>query len=265
MLNILQIGCGNMGAAILDALSNQSSELSTNKYSVIDPHNSHSIKRDNISYFDSTQELPKDFQADIIIFAVKPQIIDQVITDSLNNIKENGLIISILAGTPISYFKEKYPGPIIRIMPNLGAKEKTSMSFLYGEDLNKTHKEITESIAKTLGKFIWLKNEEDMHHVTAVSGSGPAYYFLFFKIFSEYLQSQNFTQTESKEITLQTAQAAIKLADGKENFDELIEKVTSKGGTTEAALSIFTKDSELENIFKQALDKAAKRSKELSS
>ena len=119
-------------------------------------------------------------------------------------------------------------------MLNLGAKFNKSTSFIYSANL-RIKKHIIEDLLKTFGTYIWLDDEEKMHQATAVSGSGPAYYFLFLQYFSEFLIKNGFSGQEARAIALDTCIAALEVAQHNQDFSKLIAEVASPNGTTQAA------------------------------
>jgi pyrroline-5-carboxylate reductase len=249
---ILQIGYGNMGSAIADAI------ISSKNYSIkiIDPN----LKKRTNFYHDLKQLNMAEIN--LIIFAVKPQNISQVIEIYQELITKEAMIISILAGRKIDLFKKYFPdNKIVRIMPNLAAKIKQSTNLAFTKDLNNKEKKEITILLNSFGSTIWLDNEEQFHAGTAISGSGPAYYFLLFKYFSSYLEQAGYNSENAKKIVLETASAATNLAIKEQDFSELTKKVASKGGTTEAALEVFEHDAELARLVNKALNAAVSKSK----
>ena len=261
---IILVGCGNMGKPILQALL--SSKLDIEIY-IIDPqcNKAEFTNFNNAIFISNLTDLPNDFKANIILFATKPQTIAQIAPEYKNIINNDSIIISILAGIRADFFTKIFTNEtqIVRLMPNLGAKFNKSMSFIYSPNL-RVKKTIIEDLVTSFGNYIWLDQEEKMHQATAVCGSGPAYYLLFFKYFSEFLVKNNFSKQEAHKITLHTCDAALALANHDQDLDNLIKQVTSPNGTTQAALEEFTKDDQLQKIFTNALEAATQRSKELS-
>jgi len=261
---IIFVGCGNMGKPILQSLLKSSLNI---EIYVIEPNYQQLGITSNkqVKFISNLTDLPKDFKANIILFAVKPQIIAKIIAEYQALINDEIIIMSILAGIKASYFTKIFNNDtqIVRIMPNLGAKYAKSTNFLYELNL-RIDKVIIENLLNNFGKSIWLDKEEKMHPATAMCGSGPAYYFLFFQYFSEFLIANGFTENEAKEIALSTCEAGLEVAKHNNNFEQLIEQVTSPNGTTHAALVEFNKEKILQKTFFKALNAASDRSKELA-
>jgi pyrroline-5-carboxylate reductase len=253
----LFIGYGNMGRAIADSLDKQY------QLEIVDPH----AEQTKPNIHQSISSLPQNYQADITFFATKPQLIKEIISDYKPFLKEDTLIISILAGTKLDFFQTNLPQQknFLRIMPNLASLKQQSVNLLYGKNLNEEQKTLSEDLTNSFGEAIWLEDENSFHAGTAISGSGPAYYFLFFELFKKYAKENNINENDAINMVLKTAEGALSIAKENNNFQDLINKVSSKGGTTEAAINEFNKDNILENIFQKALNAAKTRSEELSS
>ena len=256
---ILQIGYGNMGKAIADNFDVKELDIDL---TIIDK---------NIKYnkqgkkFNNLEQLKTEFKADFILLAIKPQSVDSIIKDYKNFFSSNTIIISILAGTELKYFRKYFPeNPIVRLMPNLGAKLKKSVNLIYAEGLNRETKAFISKLANSFGHTIWLKCENLLHAGTAVAGSGPAYYYNFLAIYRDYLVKEGFTIDDAKQVAILTAKAAIETSD-QDDFGNLIKQVSSKGGTTEAALSVLNEDNILADTIYASLNEAVKRSKDLAN
>lgn len=252
-----QIGYGNMGKAIADSLNLAALAI---ELKIIDPN---ITENEDSGYYNKIDNLHKIAKPDLILFACKPQNIKSVIAEYKKFITPETIIISILAGVEIAYYKKYFSDhKIIRLMPNLGAKSRQSVNLLYADKLDEDIKELVTQICANFGYNIWLKEEAMLHIGTAVAGSGPAYYYNFLQIYSDYLIKSGFAEEEAKKIVILTAKAAIDNA-AKADFSCLIKEVTSKGGTTEAALKILNQDQKLEELINLSLDGAATRSQKL--
>ncbi len=203
-------------------------------------------------------------RSDIIILAVKPQDIGEVLKEIKPYVKEK-LIISIAAGVTTFSIEKALPGArVIRVMPNMPAMVGKGISAIScGRFATRRDLKITFRIFSNLGEIIEVK-EKMMDAVTAVSGSGPAYYFLFTYLLAKAAEASGL----KKSIALKLARAtfigaAEVIRSRKLSMEELVKKVASKGGTTEAALKVF-KQEKLEAIIKKAVKHAAHRSNNLT-
>jgi pyrroline-5-carboxylate reductase len=150
-------------------------------------------------------------------------------------------------------------------MPNTPSLLGAGASGLYANKFaNAEHKQFAESIMRSIGVTIWVETEEQMDTVTALSGSGPAYFLLIFEALIKAAQAQGLEEEQAKLLTLQTALGAARMAmESKDSISELRRKVTSPGGTTEYALNIL-KQNNLETTFARALSAAKDRAEEMS-
>lgn len=249
------IGAGNMGMAIASGLRE--------RFLVSDQDQSKlkAIKNRKVSMARSNIGLAR--QSNIIIIAVKPQDIIKVLEEIKPHVKEK-LIISVAAGAETSSI-EKVLGKVavIRVMPNMPAMVGKGISAISrGRFAGSNDFKAASRIFSNVGEVIEVK-ENMMDAVTAVSGSGPAYYFLFTYLLQKAAQAAGL----KKDIAVKLARAvfigAAEVIKSKDlSMEELVKKVASKGGTTEAALKVFEQE-DLEAIINKAVKHAAMRSKQL--
>ncbi|MEW6076988.1 MAG: pyrroline-5-carboxylate reductase [Thermodesulfobacteriota bacterium] len=217
---------------------------------------------------------------DVVILAVKPQIMDSVLSQLSDVIAEKNppgfrkLIISVAAGFPIQKMESRLYSridpdtaarlPIARVMPNTPALVMAGMSGIsYNRHIMPEDKAMAMAILGVTGSVLEFE-EQALNAVTAVSGSGPAYVFYLIEAMIEAGVSLGLSETDSSALTLQTVKGAVKLLDErKEPPRDLRRKVTSPGGTTEAAITVMEQASIKDNIIK-ALTAACRRANELS-
>ena len=269
---LLILGSGKMGGSLLKGLI-ANNELHFD-ISVVEPNltkdNNDLILKNKIDYFQSIEDI-KEPDFDIILFAVKPQVINEVCSGVVENLNQEKTfsIISILAGTTVKTFEGYFSSsPIIRAMPNLAVSEGSGVTALYGNiNAEKAFKDTSDKIFSGVGEVIWVDNEDMMDVITATSGSGPAYYFFLTECLSLIAEEMGLSKENADKLSRQVAIGSSDIMKSStESLTNLREKVTSKGGTTEAALKILmSPDKEFYNIFKQALKNAYKKSKDLSS
>ena len=269
---LLILGSGKMGSSLLKGLISNN-ELNFD-ISVVEPNltkdNNDLILENKIDYFQSIEDI-KEPDFDLILFAVKPQVINEVCSGVIENLNQEKTfsIISILAGTTVKTFEGYFSSsPIIRAMPNLAVSEGSGVTALYGNiNVEKVFKDTSDKIFSGVGEVIWVDNEDMMDVITATSGSGPAYYFFLTECLSLIAEEMGLSKENADKLSRQVAIGSSDvMKSSTESLANLREKVTSKGGTTEAALEVLmSPDREFYNIFKQALKKAYKKSKDLSS
>jgi len=267
---LLIIGLGKMGGSLLEGLISE--KLPKIEISVIEP-NLNETNKDmvikNTNHYSSIDKI-NSFDFDIVIFAIKPQIVKEVCQQiSLISSGKSFSIISILAGTKIKTFERFFNNyPIIRTMPNLAASKGSSITALYGNNfINNDFKLLTENIFSKIGEYFWINSEDDIDIITAISGSGPAYYFYLTDCLSSIAREIGLKDIDTNKLAKIVAKGSSDLMmSSSKTANELKENVTSKGGTTEAAFEILEGSKKnFYNLLKSAIKNAVKRSKELSN
>jgi len=205
--------------------------------------------------------------SNILILAIKPQILPQVCKQLADVDLSDKLIISIAAGITtdkISQYLQQQP-PIIRAMPNTPATISEGATGLFASpQSSQSQKAAAESIFNVIGITEWVDKESFMDIVTAIAGSAPAYVFLFIESIVEQAIKEGLDPNTARNLATQTVLGASKLAQAQseKNLQQLREEVTSPNGTTAAAIASFEKN-DFSNIIKQAVAAAIARSKEL--
>ncbi len=262
--NICFIGGGNMAQALIGGLLSRG--LPTTRITVSDPVEQirHILEEKNIQT--TTDNVDSIKNADVVVLAVKPQVLATVL-QPLKGLLSDKLVISIIAGAEIQTISDLIGGSqrIVRVMPNTPALVQTGAHGIYAsEAVNAQDRELTSQILAATGLTIWVDNEAQIDAVTAVSGSGPAYFFYLME--SMILAGKNLGLDEkiATALTLQTALGAAQMAITSSNSPtELRKNVTSPNGTTQAALEVFDRAQISQNI-QAALAAAQKRSQELA-
>jgi pyrroline-5-carboxylate reductase len=208
--------------------------------------------------------------ADVVILAVKPQMVRAVVEDVAETLRAQGpLVLSIVAGLSTRVLR-RWIGPevpIVRAMPNSPALVRSGAAALYAEtgSVGPGHRNSAESILRAVGSTVWVEDEALMDTVTALSGGGPAYFFLLMELIERAGVSMGLAPESARLLTLQTAFGAAKMALESETPTAVLRaQVTSKGGTTEQAIKTF-QDCGIESIVTRALRAAEARSRELGA
>ncbi|MCU7905209.1 MAG: pyrroline-5-carboxylate reductase [Candidatus Thiodiazotropha sp. (ex Epidulcina cf. delphinae)] len=207
-------------------------------------------------------------EAGVVVLAVKPQVLEQVARRLAETIQQTRpLVISIAAGVKETALREWLGGDValVRSMPNTPAMIQSGATGLHaGPGVNQTQRDQAESILRSVGLTRWVDDESQMDAVTAVSGSGPAYFFLIMELIEEVAGNMGLDEETARLLTLQTALGAARMAmESSDSPAVLRQKVTSRGGTTERALGIL-EAGKLRELFSEALRGAEERSRELS-
>lgn len=247
-MKIAILGAGNMGTAFAKGLESHAKDHELTI--VLTNHAS-----ENLSAIQN---------AEIIILAVKPKDISAVCQQISGHIQPDALVISIAAGVKIEQLTSDLSHSlIVRVMPNLLATIGESMSGWFAPSLNANQKKLVRLILSAIGKEVEVSSEDEIDKITAMSGSGPAYVWLFMESMIQSGVDLGLSLEQSKALTIQTFLGASKLAAlGIDDVSTLRERVTSKGGTTERALAVF-EDAHVREIFQKAVQSAYNKAKEL--
>ena len=208
-------------------------------------------------------------RAETIVLSVKPQNMDEALQSIKDAVKKENLVISIAAGIRTARISAVLGDiPIVRAMPNTPALIGQGACALFANDKAKPMLQRAKSIFSAVGKTVVVDDEDLIDAVTAVSGSGPAYYFLLMEEMIRAGIELGLSSDIAKDLVLQTAKGAALLAVESDKQGEtpavLRQKVTSPGGTTEAALKVFA-EGQLGPLVEAALKRACQRSRELSA
>lgn len=203
--------------------------------------------------------------ANVVLLAVKPQQMREAAT-SLLPLKQETVVITIAAGIQLSDLSRWLAGhaQLVRAMPNTPALIHQGITGLYAPDaVTKAAREVADGLLRAVGETLWLEREELLDAVTAVSGSGPAYVFYVIEALQDAALSLGFTSEQARALALRTFTGASALAaQSDESPAVLRQRVTSKGGTTERALSIL-EAAGVKRQFVTAIQAAEARSREL--
>jgi len=262
------IGAGNMGQALIHGLIQ--SGYKAEYIIAADPVEEHRSKLEqDYQIRTSTENKHACLAANVVVLAVKPQQVQAVLSDLTTSLAERKpLLMSIAAGISTESIYRLLQNPaigVVRCMPNTPALVQSGASALFASsNTDHTQRVMAESIMRSVGTCIWLENESLMDVATAVSGSGPAYFFLLMEALIDAGVKLGLDREQAYQLCLQTAYGSAKLAinEGIE-ASELRRRVTSPGGTTEAAIAVL-QTHHFQAILEQAVVAAEKRSQELS-
>lgn len=200
--------------------------------------------------------------ADAVILAMKPQVFGDVADELELHIRDNQVILSIMAGIATRRIcRRLHTQHVVRTMPNLALATGNSLTAWYTEDKNLD----TVAVQALLGKWgasMQLSDERQFDAFTALAGSGPAYLFELARILEQQASSRGFTVEQARQIATHTFLGAASLVTPGTDFGAQVANVASKGGTTQAALEVFAQN-DLEGIVSQTIDAACQRSQQL--
>ncbi|HEY9150645.1 MAG TPA: pyrroline-5-carboxylate reductase [Gammaproteobacteria bacterium] len=206
--------------------------------------------------------------ADLVVLAVKPQVLPAVAREIADRVQDQQpLVISIAAGirTPDLARWLGADTAIVRAMPNTPALVQSGATGLFANaHVRDQQRDLAETILRAVGLTLWVEQEDQLDLVTALSGSGPAYFFLVMEALQEAAGKLGLPAETARLLALQTAFGASRMAlESDEDAAALRQRVTSPGGTTEQALRVL-EEGGLRNLMEQALTTAARRSRELA-
>ena len=262
------LGCGNMGTSLIGGLiANGHPALSL---SGVDPDENQRRRLAGRHDVRTTATIAEGVPgADVIVLAVKPQTVPAALAEvkaSLQN--ERPLVLSIAAGVRIATISKALGGgcPVVRAMPNTPALLGAGASALYAPtNVSADRRRVALHIMQAVGVAVWLDDEALLDAVTAVSGSGPAYFFLIVELLEKIAAEMGLSREQARLLSVETALGAARML--KETGEEaaiLRQRVTSPGGTTEKALQVFS-DGGLEPLWRRALTACRERSVELAN
>lgn len=207
-------------------------------------------------------------ESDVLVLAVKPQVLKEVAEDLAASVQTaRPLVISIAAGVRAPDLERWLGGQcaLVRCMPNTPALVQSGATALFANDaVSAEQKDLAETVLRAVGLAIWVDNEDLMDAVTALSGSGPAYFFMVIEALQEAGINLGLQEKTARLLALQTAFGAAKMAlESSDDVAVLRQRVTSPGGTTEKALAVL-EDGGLRALFNDALNAARARSRELA-
>lgn len=241
------LGGGNMAAAIIAGLRRTQS-----------PHPIHVVNRGAEKraalaqqfQVSTSAKLPEISANDVLVLAVKPQDMAQACADVLTN---GALVLSLAAGLSCDTISRYLNGTrrIIRIMPNTPARIGLGVSGLFADTgATAADRATAEQLMRACGQTLWLNQEDKMHAITAISGSGSAYVFYLMNALQQAALAQGFDKATAYQLSLHTFKGAVSLAElSGDEFFTLLQQVTSKGGTTFAALESFAQHHLLEHFI----------------
>ncbi|NNG74738.1 pyrroline-5-carboxylate reductase [Acinetobacter sp. ANC 4277] len=261
--NICFIGGGNMAQALIGGLISRG--LPATRITVSDPVEKVRLLLEEKDVHVTDDNIAAIRDADIVLFAVKPQVLASVLKP-LKGLFDGKLVMSIVAGAEIATIANLLDTDrIVRVMPNTPALVQTGAHGLYATDaVDAKDRELASQVLAATGLTLWVNSEAQIDAVTAVSGSGPAYFFYMMESMIRAGKNLGLDEKVATALTLQTALGAAQMAITSANTPaELRKNVTSPNGTTQAALEVFDRAQISQNI-QAALAAAQKRSQELA-
>ncbi len=268
-MKLLVFGCGNMGTALVGGVV-KAGVVKPEDVGVVDVDKSKAEKLRSefgVRVVDYKDAISGKIESEFVLIAVKPQQISELLSDIKNSFK-NSIFVSIAAGVKVEKIKS-YLGEdarIVRVMPNTPALVGEGMSALFFSGVEDNEAYFVVRLFESVGKVVVIENEELMDVITAVSGSGPAYFFVVMNAIADGAVKMGLSRDKARLLAVQTALGSAKLAlsalEQGIHLEELKDRVSSPAGTTITALHEIEKGG-LRGILMSAVESATKRSKEL--
>mgnify|MGYP000033726606 CR=1 FL=1 len=238
-LNISLIGSGNMAEAMIKGLLDKGMARPSNLFASDPVDERRQIMQEHYHLEVTSDNRLAAQRGDVVILAVKPQVLPHVMSDIRGMVRSSALVISIVAGVPIQTISQGIEHEaIVRVIPNTPAMVGQGMSVWTATSaVSQQQREQARLILRSLGEEMEVEREDYIDMATAVSGSGPAYVFLFIEALTDAAVHLGFSRPMAERIVLQTLQGAVALAkESSAHPAELRNKVTSPAGTTAEAL-----------------------------
>ncbi len=263
---LLLVGCGKMGGAMLSGWLE--SGIVAGGVAVVDPLGASGFsRRKKVSVHETVAALPDEFDPEVVVFAVKPQQMDEAVPPTARFARPGTVFLSIAAGTPIRYFV-RHLGPaaaIVRAMPNTPAAIGQGITVACpSEQTSKKQIALCTALLGAIGEVLTIDDEGLIDPVTAVSGSGPAYVFLLIECLAKAGVAAGLPPPLADRLALVTVAGSGQLAlRGDESPAQLRRNVTSPDGTTQAALEVLMAKDGLQVLLNKAVAAATRRGREL--
>ncbi|WP_067220994.1 pyrroline-5-carboxylate reductase [Marinomonas gallaica] len=264
-LKIAFVGVGNMASAIIGGLraSGYNGESIVGSSINVDDHEAIEQRFGITMYADNKDAVA---QADVVFLCVKPNMLQSVVEDFASVVRDDQLFVSVAAGIELDALAEWLVKPVavVRSMPNTPALVGSGMSGLIANDkTTEPQKEWVAQAFDSFGNHVWVNEEDQMHTVTALSGSAPAYFFRVLEVMIEAGKAQGLDDATCRKLATYAMKGAAEMVTQlDDDIAQLRRNITSPNGTTQAALETLEAQG-IEPLFTAAIEACAKRSKEL--
>ena len=266
---LLLVGCGRMGGALLEGWLSEG--LSAERVFAVEPNaGAHpGFQEKGCQCVTSAADLSASISPGLVLFAVKPQVIDTVVPEYRKYVRADTVFLSIAAGKGLAAFEEALgsEAAIVRAMPNTPAAVGAGMSVLVANArVTDSQRALCESLLSAVGEVAWVEKESLLDAVTAVSGSGPAYVFHLVEAMSAAGTACGLPEALAMRLARTTVIGSGELMRrSEETAEQLRRNVTSPGGTTQAALDELMSENGLGPLMNRAVRAAARRGRELAN
>lgn len=260
-MRIALVGYGKMGAALLARWVQANPP--PHQFTVVDPairpETSRAGAAGEAVFLNSPPD--GDVRFDLVVAAVKPQHLDDVLPLYADRLTDDGFVASIAAGASLSRLRALSGAPVVRVMPNLPTSVGAGVVGLCADDATtSSQRAALDELMATTGSTIWVDTEDQLDRLTAVSGSGPGYVLEFARAYVAAASDLGFSDADAFQLVMDTLAGTIALArQSAESLPALRDSVTSPGGTTAAGLQAFNGDAEMDRRMASTLQAAYAR------
>ena len=261
-LTVALVGAGRMGGAMLEGWLKAG--LAPERTIVIDPNPSEAVE--SLLHGHDVRRVLDGAAADVVVLAVKPQVMDEVLAPLAAAVPKDALVVSVAAGRSARSIEAALKASaIVRAMPNTPALVKRGIAGLWpSESVSEAQRGQAETLLGAVGEVVWVETEADIDAVTAVSGSGPAYVFHLVEALAEAGEAVGLAPDIAMRLARATVSGAGALLDASgDDAATLRRNVTSPGGTTAAALDVLMAPDGMPKLMRRAVAAAKARSEEL--
>lgn len=256
------IGCGNMGAAIVDGWRSGGIDLSP--ITVVRPSGTPVQGTRTVTRLDEAGPAPR-----LVVLAFKPQKLDEIAPELSRRIDGNTIVVSLLAGVETQSLRQRFPraGAIVRAMPNLPVAVRRGVVGLFGTDLDPEAQRFVNDLFSALGFAMWTVDEARLAALGSVAGAGPAYVARFVAALTKAGVARGLTEEIAAIIARETVLGTVWMASANnEDMASVARRVASPNGTTEAGLAVLDGDQHvLDRLIGATIDAAARRGAELAA
>lgn len=260
---LILVGCGKLGSALLARW--RESGIATSLHVVAPRHTQTNTAA--VTWHRDAGTLPAASQNTAIVFAVKPALLPQLLPEYAQRFGTALLYISVAAGKTLAFYHAHLGAgaSVVRAMPNTPGLIGQGVTALCAPTLSPSLRQQAGAIMGALGHVLWVENEADMDAVSAISGCGPAYFFLFIDALARAGMAAGLSEQQAQSLAMHTATGSVALAaQSRQPLPELWAQVASPGGMTQAALNVLSAPGAVPDTLKKAVQAAVDRAAELA-
>lgn len=260
---LILVGCGKLGGAMLTRWCESGVAQHVH---VVSPRHAES-DADGLTWHRDFTTLPAGSEDTVIVFAVKPALLAELLPHYARRFGATPLYISVAAGKTLAFYTQHLgaKASVVRAMPNTPGTIGHGVTALCAPGLHPAARSTTENVMSALGHLLWIEDESSMNAVSAISGCGPAYVFLFIESLARAGIAAGLPESQARALAMNTATGSVAYASqSSQPLPALWQQVASPGGMTEAALNVLSAPGGMPDLLKKAVEAAITRAAELA-